>query len=63
MRVLVEHMFETMNKQLGGLRICAIGQACATFRVKLPGSCYNILRSLHLIPVSSVQIVRPVVAQ
>ena len=44
----VEHVFQSMSEQLGGPHRCAIGHACATFCVKLPGSCYNILRSLHL---------------
>lgn len=56
-RARVEHVFGSMNKQLHGLSVRCIGLARATFRVGLTNLCYNILRSLHLIPASSVGIV------
>lgn len=56
-RARVEHVFASMNKQLGGLSVRAIGLVRATFRVGLTNLCYNLLRSLHLIPTSSVGIV------
>lgn len=56
-RARVEHVFGSMNKQLHGLSVRCIGLARATFRVGLTNLCYNFLRSLHLIPGSSVGIV------
>jgi IS5 family transposase len=56
-RARVEHVFGSMNKQLGGLSVRGIGLIRATFRVGLTNLCYNILRSLHLIPTSSAGIV------
>ncbi|MBK6408981.1 MAG: IS5 family transposase [Flavobacteriales bacterium] len=53
-RARVEHVFGSMNKQLHGLSVRCIGLARATFRVGLTNLCYNLLRSLHLIPRSSV---------
>lgn len=56
-RARVEHVFGSMNKQLHGLSVRCIGLMRATFRVGLTNLCYNILRSLHLIPTSTVGIV------
>ncbi|MCC6577264.1 MAG: IS5 family transposase [Flavobacteriales bacterium] len=56
-RARVEHVFASMNKQLHGLSVRCIGLMRATFRVGLTNLCYNILRSLHLIPASTVGIV------
>ena len=56
-RARVEHVFGSMNKQLHGLSVRCIGLARATFQVGLTNLCYNILRSLHLIPGSSVGVV------
>lgn len=53
-RARVEHVFGSMNKQLHGLSVRCIGLVRATFRVGLTNLCYNILRSLYLIPNSSV---------
>lgn len=53
-RARVEHVFGSMNKQLHGLSVRCIGLVRATFRVGLTNLCYNILRSLYLIPTSSV---------
>jgi IS5 family transposase len=53
-RARVEHVFGSMNKQLHGLRVRCIGLIRATFRVGLTNLCYNILRSLYLIPTSTV---------
>lgn len=56
-RARVEHVFASMNKQLHGLSVRCIGLIRATFRVGLTNLCYNFLRSLHLLPTSSVGIV------
>lgn len=56
-RARIEHVFGSMNKQLHGLSVRCIGLVRATFRVGLTNLCYNFLRSLHLIPTSSVKIV------
>ena len=56
-RARVEHVFGSMNKQLHGLSVRCIGLVRATFRVGLTNLCCNILRSLYLIPTSSVGIV------
>lgn len=56
-RARVEHVFGAINKQLHGLSVRCIGLVRATFRVGLTNLCYNMLRSLHLIPASSVGIV------
>ncbi|MBK7383848.1 MAG: IS5 family transposase [Flavobacteriales bacterium] len=56
-RARVEHVFGSMNKQLHSLSVRCIGLARATFRVGLTNLCYNFLRSLYLIPRSSVGIV------
>ena len=53
-RARVEHVFGSMNKQLHGLSARCIGLMRATFRVGLTNLCYNILRSLYLIPTSGV---------
>lgn len=53
-RARVEHVFGSMNKQLHGLSVRCIGLLRATFRVGLTNLCYNILRSLHLIPNTTV---------
>jgi len=56
-RARIEHVFGSMNKQLHGLSVRCIGLARASFRVGLTNLTYNILRSLYLIPTSSVGIV------
>lgn len=53
-RARIEHVFGSMNKQLHGLSVRCIGLVRATFRVGLTNLCYNILRSLYLIPTSCV---------
>ncbi len=53
-RARVEHVFGSMNKQLHGLSVRCIGLERETFRVGLTNLCYNFLRSLHLIPGSTV---------
>ncbi len=53
-RARVEHVFGSMHKQLHGLSVRCIGLMRATFRVGLTNLCYNMLRSLHLIPTSAV---------
>ena len=48
-RARVEHVFGAMDKQLGGLRVRAIGLSRATFQVGLTNLCYNLLRTLTLL--------------
>lgn len=49
-RARVEHVFGAIDKQLGGLRVRCIGLSMATFHVGLTNLCYNMLRTLTLLP-------------
>ena len=49
-RARVEHVFGTIDKQLGGLHVKCIGLNRATFQVGLTNLCYNLLRTLTLLP-------------
>jgi len=49
-RARVEHVFGTIDKQLGGLHVKCIGLHRATFQVGLTNLCYNLLRTLTLLP-------------
>ncbi len=49
-RSRVEHVFGSIHKQLGGLHVRCIGLHRATFQVGLTNLCYNLLRTLTLLP-------------
>ncbi len=49
-RARVEHIFGSIDKQLGGLQVRCIGLERATFQVGLTNLCYNLLRTLSLLP-------------
>ncbi|MBX2973878.1 MAG: IS5 family transposase [Flavobacteriales bacterium] len=49
-RARIEHVFGAMDKQLGGLRVRCVGLNMASFHVGLTNLCYNMLRTLTLLP-------------